>query len=211
MCQKLYFLEGVCPVASGIKPSQHFIKRTSSQQSNVVVVLSGRQFMTSSSSALGLCSRTMIPNTAASSPLNGSRKKLIKALEWPSHNPDLNPIEMPWHDLKQSFHAKKTRQYDWIKTIQQRRVGQNSSTAMWKTHCQLSQMLDCSWTVYIYIYIHIKSPCSQKCYPLKLIFDPQNHICKCFFLWKELYHVLTWMLECNSCLIYYTQIYEYAN
>ncbi len=38
MRQKLNFLEGGCPVTSGIKPSQHFIKRTSYQQSNMVVV-----------------------------------------------------------------------------------------------------------------------------------------------------------------------------
>uniref|UniRef100_A0A8C1NFI0 Atypical kinase COQ8A, mitochondrial n=1 Tax=Cyprinus carpio TaxID=7962 RepID=A0A8C1NFI0_CYPCA len=36
--------------------------------------MSGHQFVTSSSSALGFCSRTVIPNTAASSSLNGSRK-----------------------------------------------------------------------------------------------------------------------------------------
>ncbi len=36
--------------------------------------MSGRQFVTSSSSTLGLCSRTMIPNTPASPTLNGSRK-----------------------------------------------------------------------------------------------------------------------------------------
>ncbi len=34
----------------------------------------GHQFVTSSSSALGLCSRTMIPNTPASPPLNGVAK-----------------------------------------------------------------------------------------------------------------------------------------
>ncbi len=39
MRQKLNFLEGVCPVTSGVKPTQHFIKRTSSQQSNMVVVV----------------------------------------------------------------------------------------------------------------------------------------------------------------------------
>ncbi len=39
MRQKLNFLEGVCPVTSGIKPTRHFIKRTSYQQSNMVVVV----------------------------------------------------------------------------------------------------------------------------------------------------------------------------
>ncbi len=39
MRQKLNFLEGVCPVTSGIKATQHFIKRTSYQQSNMVVVV----------------------------------------------------------------------------------------------------------------------------------------------------------------------------
>ncbi len=39
MRQKLNILEGVCPVTSGVKPTQHFIKRTSYQQSNMVVVV----------------------------------------------------------------------------------------------------------------------------------------------------------------------------
>ncbi len=39
MRQKFNFLEGVCPVTSGIKPTQHFIKRTSYQQSNMVVAV----------------------------------------------------------------------------------------------------------------------------------------------------------------------------
>ncbi len=71
------------------------------------------------------------------------KKKQIKVLEWPSQNPGLNPIEMLWHDLKQS--KLKTLQCGWIKTILQRRVGQNSSTVIWKTHCQLLQMVDCSF------------------------------------------------------------------
>ncbi len=33
------------------------------------------------------------------------KKNKIKVLEWPS--PDLNPIEMLWHDLKQSIHTRK--------------------------------------------------------------------------------------------------------
>ncbi len=39
MRQKLNFLEGACPVSSVIKPTQHFIKITSYQQSNMVVVV----------------------------------------------------------------------------------------------------------------------------------------------------------------------------
>ncbi len=35
------------------------------------------------------------------------QEKLIKGLEWPSQSPDLNPIEIVWHDLKQSIHAQK--------------------------------------------------------------------------------------------------------
>ncbi len=96
------------PVTSGVKQTQHFIKRTSYQQSNMVVVvwrrllcsfriwmirhnwwnhefctlserrMFGHQFVTSSSSTLGLCSRTMIPTKTASPPLNGSRKTKLR-------------------------------------------------------------------------------------------------------------------------------------
>ncbi len=31
----------------------------------------------------------------------------MKVLEWPSPSTDLNLIEMLWHDLKQSIHARK--------------------------------------------------------------------------------------------------------
>ncbi len=35
------------------------------------------------------------------------KKNKIKVLECPSQSPGLNPIEMLWHDLKQSIHAWK--------------------------------------------------------------------------------------------------------
>ncbi len=35
------------------------------------------------------------------------KKNKIKDLEWPNQSPDLNPIEMLWHDFKHSIHARK--------------------------------------------------------------------------------------------------------
>ncbi len=57
------------------------------------------------------------------------KKNKIKVLEQPSQSPDLNPIEMLWHDLKQSIHARKPsnvaelKQFckeEWVKIPPQR-------------------------------------------------------------------------------------------
>ncbi len=48
-----------------------------------------------------------------------------------------------WHDLKQSIHARKPSNVAELKQFC-KEEWEDSSTAMWKTLCQLSQTLDCS-------------------------------------------------------------------
>ncbi len=104
--------------------------------------MSGHQFVTSSSNALGLCSRTMNPNTPASPPPNGSRKTTLRF--WSDQVKVQTYIRLKFCGMTlngpfmlQNSNVAELKQLQW-------RVGQNSSTVMWNTHCQLLQMLDCS-------------------------------------------------------------------
>lgn len=60
-------------------------------------------------------------------------KNKMKNLEWPSQSPNLKPN---WDALVGTCGR--------VRTILWRGLSQNSLTAMWKTHWQFSQRLDCS-------------------------------------------------------------------
>ncbi len=47
------------------------------------------------------------PKRTSKSTSEWLKKNKIKVFESPNQCPDLNPIEMLWHDLKQSIHARK--------------------------------------------------------------------------------------------------------
>lgn len=63
-------------------------------------------------------------------------------LKWPDQSLNLNPVEMLWHDLKQTSHAFKR---GIIKTILQIPVGHIYSIVMEEINCQLSSKLDISF------------------------------------------------------------------
>ncbi|KAK3528161.1 hypothetical protein QTP86_023883, partial [Hemibagrus guttatus] len=69
------------------------------------------------------------PKHASKSTSEWLKKNKMKTLEWPSQSPDLNPIEMMWHDLKNVVHARKPSnvaelqqycKYEWAKIPPQR-------------------------------------------------------------------------------------------
>ena len=60
------------------------------------------------------------------------QQKKIRLLEWPSQSPDLNLIEMLWHDLKRAIHTRHPRNIaelkqfcteEWSKTPPDRCAG----------------------------------------------------------------------------------------
>lgn len=86
---------------------------------------------------------TTIWNTKASPTLNSSRNK-IKILEKPAKVLMWTPLGCCGRILKWAISCLKSFHCVKMKAIQQR-VGQNSSTAMWKTDVQLSEAFFCRY------------------------------------------------------------------
>lgn len=131
--KKLTFLEGVsCYIWCTNNTACHEKKIiTTVKHGGGSVIMWGwfakeNQFVTSCSSALGLCSRIMIQNNNRFTP-----NILL------NQNPGSNLIEMLWHELKQA----NIPQMQLNLTILPRRVGPNFFTAMWQSHCQLQSQI----------------------------------------------------------------------
>ncbi|KAK3573958.1 hypothetical protein QTP86_032997 [Hemibagrus guttatus] len=75
-------------------------------------------------------SRTMIQNTPSKSTSEWLKKNKMKTLEWPSQSPDLNPIEMLWHDLKKVVHARKPSNVAELQQFCKNEWAKNSSTEL---------------------------------------------------------------------------------
>ncbi len=93
--------------------------------------------------------------TVVNLPRSGRPTKITPRVQWRLIQESIKEPRTTSKQIKQRCWSRNmshlvksgpaTLQSAWIKKILQRRVGQNISTAMWKTHCQLSQTLDCSW------------------------------------------------------------------
>lgn len=60
--------------------------------------------------------RTLHTNTSSQPWL----KNMICVLEWSTQRPDLNPIEMLWHNLKRAMRARHPRNTDELKHIRRK-------------------------------------------------------------------------------------------